>query len=266
MRKYLDGLDADIRQSLLNQLRDLWTHSSTGIEGNSLTLGETSFVISEGLTVSGKPLKDHEEVVGHARAIDLLYGMLDRDITRNDLFELHKSIQTERVADIYKPHGDWKVEPNGTYAVDREGRQVFIEYAMPEDVGPLMDEVIEYTNRMNTRLSDLKDAVKTYARIHIGVAHIHPFWDGNGRIARLIANFPLLNSGLPPIVIKKESRRKYLQTLAQYQLETGRITSTTGTWPDDARMDPFVDFCRECYEATRQLVEQAMRQQRSRRS
>jgi Fic family protein len=68
----LHGLDADIRVALLQQLRDLWTHGSAAIEGNTLTLGETKFVIEEGLTVSGKPLKDHEEVVGHARAIELL--------------------------------------------------------------------------------------------------------------------------------------------------------------------------------------------------
>ncbi|CAK8719934.1 hypothetical protein LDFHOB_09360 [Candidatus Electronema aureum] len=65
------NLDADIRAALLIQLRDLWTHTSTAIEGNSLTLGETAFVLREGLTIAGKPLKDHQDVVGHARAIAL---------------------------------------------------------------------------------------------------------------------------------------------------------------------------------------------------
>jgi len=54
----LRGLDRDIGQSLSSQIRDLWTHTSTALEGNTLTLGETRFVIEEGLTVSGKPLKD----------------------------------------------------------------------------------------------------------------------------------------------------------------------------------------------------------------
>jgi len=62
------GLDPDLRTALLAQIRDLWTHGSTAIKGNSLTLGETKFVIEEGLTVSGKPLKDHQEVIGQARA------------------------------------------------------------------------------------------------------------------------------------------------------------------------------------------------------
>ena len=73
--EFLQNLDSDLKSALKARLRDLWTHTSTAIEGNTLTLGETKFVIEEGLTVSGKPLKDHHEVVGHARAIDLVYAI-----------------------------------------------------------------------------------------------------------------------------------------------------------------------------------------------
>ena len=72
MLNFLNGLDEDLRKALIDQLRNLWTHGSTAIEGNTLTLGETAFVLDEGLTVSGKPIKDHQEVLGHARAIDLV--------------------------------------------------------------------------------------------------------------------------------------------------------------------------------------------------
>ena len=116
--RFLAGLDADLRQSLLNQIRDAWTHNSTALEGNSLSLGDTKFVIEEGLTVAGKPIKDHQEVIGHAAAITQIYDLLDRDVTADDLFALHRSVQAERVVDIHKPLGSWKVEPNGTYAVD----------------------------------------------------------------------------------------------------------------------------------------------------
>ncbi len=71
--EFFQHLDSDIKAALKAQLRDLWTHTSTALEGNTLTLGETKFVIEEGLTVSGKPLKDHHEIVGHAGAIDLTY-------------------------------------------------------------------------------------------------------------------------------------------------------------------------------------------------
>jgi len=72
-------LDSDLQKALLVQLRNLWTHTSTAIEGNTLTLGETAFVLEEGLTVSGKPLKDHEEVVAHARTIDRVYDLLEKE-------------------------------------------------------------------------------------------------------------------------------------------------------------------------------------------
>ncbi|MGB5685646.1 MAG: hypothetical protein WBM35_07540, partial [Candidatus Electrothrix sp.] len=116
MPHYLQTLDPDLRAALQTQLRDLWTHTSTALEGNTLTLGDTAFVLREGLTVAGKSLKDHQEVVGHARAIDLLYEYLapDRIFGQEDLFALHKAVQTEAVFDYYKPVGSWKNEPNST--------------------------------------------------------------------------------------------------------------------------------------------------------
>jgi len=112
--KFLTGLDSDIQKSLLGQIRDVWTHTSTALEGNTLSQGDTHFILEEGLTVSGKPIKDHQEVIGHAKAIELLYSMLGRDISESDIFELHKAVQTEVVSDIYKPYGEWKVESNST--------------------------------------------------------------------------------------------------------------------------------------------------------
>ena len=70
--EFLNGLNESRRIALLAQLRDLWTHHSTAVEGNTLTLGDTHFVLEQGLTISGKPIKDHQEVIGHARAIDIL--------------------------------------------------------------------------------------------------------------------------------------------------------------------------------------------------
>ena len=99
-------------------------------------------------------------------------------------------MQAERVVDVYKPLGSWKVEPNGTYAVDDSGAQVFVEYAAPEDVPALMAEVIDGVNATRLRPDDAGEAAPAYARIHAGFVSIHPFWDGNGRLARLIANVP----------------------------------------------------------------------------
>lgn len=143
MFTFLNGLDDDLRKALLIQLRNLWTHTSTAIEGNTLTLGETAFVLEEGLTISGKPLKDHEEVVGHARAIDLMYNFIrkEREPTEEDLFVLHKAVQTEVVVDAYKPIGAWKVEPNSTVSVV-DGRQIIFEFSPPQDVPELMQKCL----------------------------------------------------------------------------------------------------------------------------
>ena len=84
-------------------------HLDRGLEGNTLTLDETDFVLSEGLTIKGKPLKDHRDVEGHARAVDLMYDLVKKDqIGVNDLFNLHKLVIDEQILDVYKPVGDWK--------------------------------------------------------------------------------------------------------------------------------------------------------------
>ncbi len=104
---FLDGLDKDIRQNLQEQLRVLWTHTSTALEGNTLSLGETAFVLREGLTIHGKSLKDHRDIEGHARAVDVLHTLIKKDeICTNDLFDLHELVITDKTLDVYKPIGD----------------------------------------------------------------------------------------------------------------------------------------------------------------
>ena len=264
MFKFLNGLDRDIQQTLLHQIRDLWTHTSTALEGNTLTLGDTKFVLDEGLTVSGKPIKDHQEVIGHAKAIELIYGMIGQEVTETHLFELHKAVQSEEVSDIYKPYGAWKVEPNGTYMVNEQGRQIFLEYALPAAVPVLMGEVIEYINSTSSKDISLVDAPLIYAKIHMGIAHIHPFLGGNGRVARLIANIPLLRSGLPPIVVQSENRREYIDVIASYQKTIGALTISSSVWPDESRMNGFVHFCERAYGSTQDLIKCAQQQQSKR--
>lgn len=262
--KPLQGLDRDIQQSLLDQFRDLWTHTSTALEGNALTLGETKFVIEEGLTVSGKPLKDHQEVMGHARAIELIYQSLGGAITEPRLFDLHRAVQSEAVAHIYKPHGAWKVEPNGAYAVTEDGRQTFIEYATPEDAPALMTEWLAELNRFANETLSETDALSAYAKLHLGFVHIHPFWDGNGRMARLLSNIPVLRSGHLPVVIDVRDRKEYINILARYELETGQLSLDTGVWPKEAQDAPFQAFCQRAYQATQHLIAQARDQQAKR--
>ena len=176
MPSFLDNLDRDIRENLMAMIRNLWTHTSTALEGNSLTLGDTAFVLAEGLTVSGKPLKDHQEVVGHARAIDLLYDLLrsDSKITQQDLFVLHQAVQTSVAIDYYRPLGAWKREINGTFMI-KDGKQVYIEYALPEDVSGLMGDWLRLANRyFASRDLSVNEALNAYVELHISFVRIHP--------------------------------------------------------------------------------------------
>ena len=109
-----------------------WTHDSTAIEGNTLTLGETKAVIEHGLTISGKPLKDHREVIGHKRALDLVFTWSGRRaLSFDDLFDLHRAVLKEANFDIMQPIGACKVEKNRVRVKTRDGRIAYIEFADP---------------------------------------------------------------------------------------------------------------------------------------
>jgi Fic family protein len=263
--KFFDLLDEDIRKILKDQLRNLWTHTSTAIEGNTLTLGETAFVIEEGLTVSGKPLKDHEEVVGHARALDLIYDWVTRksEITEQDIFDLHKAVQTQAVFDVYKPVGAWKIEPNWTSMINRD-RQVIFEYADPRDVPALMKVWLELLNSHIKQQLPENKAVCAYAEVHMAFVRIHPFFDGNGRIARLVSNIPVLKSGFPPVIIPKQRRMEYISALTEYHLSAGIPKPDQPLLPEKGKLDKFSAFCEESWKESAELVRAAQEKQAER--
>ena len=212
--KFLDGLPSSKRQELMSLLRTMWTHNSTALEGNTLNLGETQFVLNEGLTVSGKPLKDHKEVMGHATAIDLLYDMMDSNLTIDKIKKLHKAVQTDIVFDIDKPYGDFKVVPNGTYLLLDDNSRKYHAYSKPFDVPRLMTGLVNYVE--SCKPENINKAISMYAKTHLIFGQIHPFWDGNGRIARLIANLILLRAGFAPLVIPATRRQAYISILSNY--------------------------------------------------
>ena len=267
MLNFLNNLDQDLQKALLIQLRNLWTHTSTAIEGNTLTLGETAFVLEEGLTISGKPLKDHEEVVGHARAIDLVYDLVQKKIpfTEKELFALHKAVQTNIIVDVYKPVGGWKKEPNSTVAVVGE-KQVVFEYGRPGDIPLLMENWFELYREMDQSLkpNDRQQALKAYVKLHVAFVRIHPFFDGNGRLARLIANVPVLKSGLPPIIIPQKKRKQYIDALSVYHFSAGQIKAGDMLLPNQDELQPFTIFCEQVWGESLALEEEIQAKQLAR--
>ena len=266
MFDFLQDLDNDIRDALLIQLRNLWTYTSTAIEGNTLTLGETAFVLEEGLTISGKPLKDHEEVVGHAKAIDLVYDFIKSgaDLAEKDLFDLHKAVQTERVVDVYKPVGAWKVEPNSTVIVSGND-QIIFEYAIPKDVPELMQGWLAlFQHTCKEKTLNREEALMAYVWLHVSFVRVHPFWDGNGRMARLIANVPVIRAGFPPIIIPKERRKAYIDALSEYHLAVGTVTARSELLPELDKLDRFTRLCSESWSESIKLVDNAHKKQKER--
>jgi fido (protein-threonine AMPylation protein) len=261
--KIFHELDPDLKKSLKAALRDLWTHTSTAIEGNTLTLGETRFVIEEGLTVSGKPLKDHNEVIGHAKAIDLIYDLVKAsELTEDALFNLHKAVMDSTGFDFYKPVGAWKNDLNGVnFFNEKTGKQDYIEFPPPGEIPALMKDWIElFNSRLRKKLSPEK-ALDVYSELHTSFVSIHPFFDGNGRVARLVSNIPVLKAGLPPVIIEKTQREKYIQLLGNYQLEAGPDLPRPGKLFDPPALASFKQFCRESFKASQQLVDDFQKRQ-----
>lgn len=259
-KTFFAGLDDDIKSILLAQVRNLWTHASTAIEGNTLTLGDTAFVLEEGLTVAGKSLRDHQEVYGHARGIDLIYHFLDADrLCEEDIFALHRVVLTEAVTDIFRPVGRWKNETNYTSYIGQDGRQHWRQFPAPGNIPGLMGQWLEAFNTGIAASMDAKNACRTYADLHLDFVTIHPFFDGNGRMARLLANLPVLRCGLPPIVVPAEARQEYKRAISDYQqtipdLEYLRDLTALPTNPERTR---FQELCAEYWEPTQALVKQA---------
>jgi len=268
--KFYDHLDADIKAILLTQIRNLWTHHSTSLEGNSLTLGETDFILQEGLTIQGKPLKDHNQVYGHAKAIARIYGLLNtaKVIDKQDLFQLHETVLTERIMDIDQPVGQWKVQSNYTTYVDEHNKQVWREYPAPRHIEALMKQWLERLHAYFTSALDRQAAVEAYADLHLSFVSIHPFCDGNGRMARLLANLPVLSAGLPPIVVPQEDKYRYQHCLSDYQntVENLRDLNDLSLLPNNDLKHQFIGLCQGYWGQTIELLDNAQVMQEKRLS
>ncbi|MEI6715877.1 MAG: Fic family protein [Verrucomicrobiota bacterium] len=262
----LQGLDSDLLEAFQQKLRVRWTHSSTALEGNTLDEGETLGVLQHGLTIAGKPLLHHNEVLGHSRALDLVYGWLlnKRSFSDAALFELHTAIQTAVEVDYFKPVGAWKREPNSTLA-KLGGKTVINDtYAAPEHVAPLMQKWLQEFERM--RNDPDVSPLDAYIWSHATFVRIHPFADGNGRMARLVANIPVLEKGFLPILIPVEKRLAYVEALAEWQMASGAVKLGSSLEGSVEALGMFRVLCTESFESSQALLSEATKLQQTRRS
>ena len=257
-RNFLDGIGEARRAELLKAIRALWTHDSTAIEGNTLTLGDTMAVLEYGLTVKGKPLKDHQDVVAHANGVDFVRSLLDKGrIAEGDVLALHRIVVPNEPRDIYKPVGAWKREDNGTYGAEG-GRSVYMAYASADDTPKLMRDWTKAFNLLFGGVKGDEAALEAYLFAHVSFVRIHPFFDGNGRVARLLANLPVLYAGFPPIVVPAGARLDYIRELWNYQRAVGTVSlAKRELLPEPARLDNLRRLIRDWWRTTLDLVAEA---------
>ena len=190
-------------QKLRENFQIEMTYNSNAIEGNSLTLKETFLVINEGITIKGKPLKDHLEAKDHQAALEYLYDLVDKDkkhtISEMLICNLHQIIIQETDKEWAGRYRNADVIIGGAKHTPPDALQV------PQK----MRDLITWLNAQKNK----DNIIELSALLHHKLVHIHPFFDGNGRTARLTMNLLLMQAGYPPLVIKMEERRAYLEYL-----------------------------------------------------
>lgn len=193
---------------MLIQLRKYYrlglTWTSNAIEGSSYTESETKILLEDGITIGGKSLRDTFAALGHAKAYDYMFTLLGRKgITETDILTMHGMMD-----------GGLETGEAGKYRTTA----VFVTgstYTFPpaKAVPGLMRDLFEKTM---PKLAALHPVTQS-ARLHEELVTIHPFSDGNGRIARLAMNTILIQRGFLPVQIHPVIRRMYIDSLHEAQ-------------------------------------------------
>ncbi len=216
-------LSSIVVSKLKEQFAVEMTYNSNAIEGNRLTLKETYLVIGEGMTVKGKSLKDHLEAKNHFEAIQFLYELIEHEKRHTISERLIRSLQQLIVK-----------ESDPSIAGSYRSGSVMISGSKhrppdPTDIPILMGELIKWVQRRSKDVHPIELA----AAFHHKIAHIHPFFDGNGRTARLAMNVLLMQNGYPLVIILKNDRKKYYDVLEK---------------ADKGKLEPLIKFIAQAVE------------------
>ncbi len=215
LKKSLDSfrpLDGVHIEKLNQYFDEVYTYDSNGIEGNTLTLQETVLVLNKGITIGGKSMREHFEVINHKEAIDYIKHLVKEKepLSKRVLLDIHhlilKNIDTEN-AGRYR-NVDVMIS-GSTYKPP-----TFLQ------VENLMEEYFNFYEKNKATLN----LVILSAEIHERLVTIHPFIDGNGRTSRLVMNLILLQHGFPITNISSQNslREAYYTTLETVQTGTNK--------------------------------------------
>lgn len=192
---------------ILNRLREdftvEWTYNSNHIEGNTLTIAETKLILEDGITVGGKSLREHFEVINHEKAIHFLESLVDQEqpMRAIDLLSIHALVMANIMDDFAGRLRQGMVRIVGANFTPPNARKV----------SELLDELVDYINNNPSNF----DIITLSTLFHHRFVWIHPFNDGNGRTVRLAMNLLLMQQGYPPCFILTKDRKKYIAALNQ---------------------------------------------------
>lgn len=219
------AMDADVRvkqlrasgsltPEVLDRIRKYFRvkdiYHSSAIEGNSLTVGETRIVVESGLTITGRPAKDQAEARNLALALDYLEDLannMKRPITESDVRQLHSLVLKD--IDVLNA-GRYRTLP-----VEITGSSHKPPH--PDEVPARMHEFGVWLEKASMPAESVETGLLVAAVAHAWFVTIHPFLDGNGRVARLILNLMLMRFGYPIVVITKDEKARYYDALEESQ-------------------------------------------------
>lgn len=202
----IENLSSSGKRQLENRFKTGYTYHSCSIEGNTLSRAEVDLVINKNQSIEGKRLLELEEVRGHKNAID--YMMSETQELSEDFIKRLHEVLLEGTQEFVEDDDEYVI---GGYRCDMR----FIEGADFVPVNPIqipyeMKDLVSFYKKNKYKIHPLELA----SEFHLMFVVIHPFSDGNGRMARLLMNFILDRSGFPMIDISVENREGYIKALA----------------------------------------------------
>ena len=230
-----------------------FNYNSNHLEGNTLTYGQTEFLLLFNRVLDGADMRDLEDM----KASNVCLQMVKEEASNSDHFlteyfirTLHKTLlRQDYVVKKELPDGAtvsytihagcYKTRPN---SVRTQTNEIF-EYASPEETPALMADLLKWYNEAESE--GLLSPIELAALFHYRYIRIHPFEDGNGRISRLIVNYILAQHGYPMIVVRSADKENYLKALNLCDIRTGAIPSI-GAQASITQIEPFVDYLSDC--------------------
>lgn len=225
-----------------------FNYNSNHIEGNTLTYGQTEMLLLFGKVIDEANMKDLEEMKAHNVGLKMMQteAATKKPLTGAFIRQLHQTILREDYT-VYRQlpdgnttsyvihAGQYKTRPNSVITVTGER----FEYASPEETPALMADLIQWYNEEEEK-GELSPA-ELAAIFHYRYIRIHPFEDGNGRIARLLVNFILLRHNYPMIIVRSKFKEVYLSALNKCDTIVGSIPSD-GAHATLSQLKPFVEY------------------------